>query len=269
MIAGARLPRETAGGTAFVRRGAGPPVVLLHGVGMRAEAWTPQIEHLSRSHDVIAVDLLGHGGSDAPPDDPELGHYVDQVARLMPTLGIGPAAVVGHSLGGLVALGLALDHPSLCRGVAALNAVHCRDAASRDAVIARAEEIARTRSPGDIDAPLARWFGDEPGVREGPVCKSVRHWLTSVDPAGYAAAYSVFARSDAAHRGRLAGLAMPALFATGELDPNSTPAMSRAMAAEVPAGEAVVIAGARHMMNLVQVDDVNRLLDRFLARCRG
>jgi len=57
-------PRSrTAGGAAYVRLGAGAPIVLLHGVGMRIEAWGPQIDRLARQWQVIAVDLPGHGDS--------------------------------------------------------------------------------------------------------------------------------------------------------------------------------------------------------------
>ena len=62
--AGGALPRKkTAGGTAYHEAGSGEPVVLIHGVGMRLEAWAPQIKSLSGGHRVIAVDMPGHGGS--------------------------------------------------------------------------------------------------------------------------------------------------------------------------------------------------------------
>jgi pimeloyl-ACP methyl ester carboxylesterase len=89
----------------------------------------------------------------------------------------------------------------------------------------------------------------------------VEGWLQAVDPVGYARAYRVFATSDV---GRLDGLACPALFMTGELDPHSTPEMSRAMAAAAPLGRAVVVPGHRHMAAFVAPEICNPVILEFL-----
>ncbi|MNV34870.1 Alpha/beta hydrolase family protein [compost metagenome] len=81
---------------------------------------------------------------------------------------------------------------------------------------------------------------------------------------GYARAYSLFATSDEVHASRLPQLAMPALFMTGEGDPNSSPAMSQAMAALAPRGQAQSVPGARHMMNLTDAEAVNARLLAFI-----
>ncbi|RVA21968.1 alpha/beta fold hydrolase, partial [Mesorhizobium sp. M7A.F.Ca.CA.004.11.2.1] len=65
-------------GTGFIRVGAGAPVLFIHGVGMNAAIWQPQIERMSDSFDVIAIDMLGHGQSPLPPQNPELADYADQ-----------------------------------------------------------------------------------------------------------------------------------------------------------------------------------------------
>ena len=260
------LARAIAGGTAYADRGSGEPLVLIHGVGMRAEAWTPQIAHFSRSRRVVALDLPGHGMSAPAPAGATLAHYVDAAAGLIETLDLSRVALAGHSLGALVAIGVALERPDRIASLIAFNAVYCRDPESRRAVERRADEIAASGSVGDVEVPLARWFGTEPDAAAEASREAAGAWLQAVDPAGYAAAYGAFARSDEAHRGRLGALAIPALFATGDLDPNSTPAMSRAMAMAAPRGEALVLEGSRHMMNLVEADAVNAMMDRFLAR---
>ena len=63
-------------GAAYVEHGTGEPVLLIHGVGMRLEAWAPQAEALAASHRVIAVDMPGHGESDRLPDDAQLTDFV-------------------------------------------------------------------------------------------------------------------------------------------------------------------------------------------------
>ena len=100
--------RKSLGGTSFIEKGEGEALLLIHGVGLNAEAWAPQIEAFSATHRVIALDLFGHGASAAPPENAMLDDYVQQARRLLDDLGISQANVVGHSMGGLVAMGLAM-----------------------------------------------------------------------------------------------------------------------------------------------------------------
>lgn len=241
-----------------------PPVVLIHGVGMASEVWAPQIDALAAGHDVIALDMPGHGGSSLPPEDARLSDYADQVVALMDGLGLPSAALVGHSMGALVALEVALVHPARVRAVAALNAVFCRTPEQRAVVTARAGSLEAEGRAASHEAAVARWFGAPVPAELAPSAAQVSALLASGDPVGYARTYALFAASDDAHRDRLASLAMPALFMTAEGDPNSTPAMSRAMAALAPQGVAEVLDGARHMMTLTHPGAVNARLLAFL-----
>jgi pimeloyl-ACP methyl ester carboxylesterase len=238
--------------------GAGTLVLLLHGVGLRAEAWEPQIAALAATHRVIAADLPGHGDSDGLPHLPALPDYVAWAARLIAALG-QPVAVAGHSMGALIALGLAVDRPALVQRAALLCPVHRRSPEARTAVLTRAEEIAVGR--GGIDGPLSRWFGDE----TSRLRTKVAGWLRSVPQAGYAAAYRAFATGDAVYADRLGSVTCPLLVLTAEGDANSSPGMTRAMAAMAPRGRAVVIAGHRHLVPLTAPDLVNAALADWLA----
>lgn len=241
-----------------IEAGAGAPVLLIHGVGMRAEAWGPQIAALAQDHRVIAVDMPGHGASDRLPGDPRLPDYVAWAARVILALGLGPLAVAGHSMGSLIAAGLAVDHPDLVSRTAILNGVHRRTPEARAAVQARAAEIAAGRA--GIEAPLARWFA--PG--EAAVRDQVAGWLRSVPQAGYAAAYRAFAEGDTVYADRLGEITCPLLVLTGDGDANSTAEMTRTMAAMAPLGRAVVIPGHRHMVNLTAPEAVTDALRAWL-----
>lgn len=245
---------DTGGGRA--------PLILIHGVGLRAEAWGPQIEALARAARVIAVDMPGHGGSDPLLDENALPDFVDWCARVIGALGLGPVSIAGHSMGALIAAGAAVCHPTLVKRTALLSAVHRRDAAARRAVMDRAAQIAAGHV--DADAPLSRWFGESP--QEMRVRRDVGKWLASVDAGGYAAAYAAFAAGDAIYAPELHRISCPFLAITGADDPNSTPAMSRAMAAAVPGGVSAVIEGHRHMVNLTAPDVVNAHLGAWLKR---
>ncbi|MEC5406404.1 alpha/beta fold hydrolase [Paraburkholderia sp. MPAMCS5] len=262
--------RGEAGGTSYSVYASQLPkaratVVLIHGVGMNQSVWAPQIDALTESYEVLVYDMLGHGQSALPTATPTLAEYAAQLEALLDALKVERAHVVGHSMGALVALEFALTHPRRALSVAALNAVYDRTPEQREAVMTRAASLDETAQNAGIDATLSRWFGDPVPGHLTQAAQAVRTLLLSVDPLGYARTYRLFASSDDAHVGRLASLALPALFLTGEGDPNSSPAMSRAMAAAAPDGRAEILPDARHMMNVTDPERVNQRLLAFLA----
>jgi pimeloyl-ACP methyl ester carboxylesterase len=129
-------------------------------------------------------------------------------------------------------------------------------------VRARAAEIAAGKV--DTTAPLARWFGDDRADSEPYML--VREWLAAVDVEAYATAYGAFAEGDAVYADHWADVTCPALFLTGELDPNSTPQMSLDLAAEAQNGEACIITDHRHMVNMTAPDEVTDALRHWLTR---
>ncbi|MEO7371136.1 MAG: alpha/beta hydrolase, partial [Ilumatobacteraceae bacterium] len=170
--------------------------------------------------------------------------------------------LAGHSMGALIAGGFVATAPSRARRVALVSGVHRRAAAASSAVRARAADIAAGKV--DTDAPLSRWFGED-CVGSEPY-RLVKSWLASVDIDGYATAYGAFAEGDGTYADGWCGVTCPALFVTGELDPNSTPQMSLDLAAAAPQGEACIVAGHRHMVNMTAPEVVNEALSHWLTR---
>ena len=105
-------PRPSASG-AF---GHGPAIVLVHGLGSRAEHWLPTARLLARHHRVVLVDLPGHGLSDMP-EPLTLEHAAQALDLSLAVPSAAPCLLVGHSVGGLVAAAEALDHPERLRGL--------------------------------------------------------------------------------------------------------------------------------------------------------
>jgi pimeloyl-ACP methyl ester carboxylesterase len=92
-------------GLAFERTGSGPPLVLLHGVGHRRQAWGAVLDRLAPHREVIAVDLPGHGESPAlPAGVPVLAEMLGEVTALLDELGLDRPHIAGNSLGGRLAL---------------------------------------------------------------------------------------------------------------------------------------------------------------------
>src|SRR5207244_6439610 len=92
--------------------GSGPPLVLVHGLGGAASNWTELAPLLATRHRLLVPDLPGHWGSSALPAVSGLEPFADRVALVAEREGMLPAPVVGHSLGGLVVLRLALRRPA-------------------------------------------------------------------------------------------------------------------------------------------------------------
>lgn len=256
----------TPSGTAWSSRGEGESIVFIHGVGMNQSVWAPQVEGLCDSFRVIVYDMLGHGQSRLDPDASDIGDYAHQLVGLLDDLSIDRAHVVGHSMGALIALEMAVAHGARCKSVMALNGVYCRTAEQRASVQARADDLLAKGKPLSVEGTISRWFGDPVPAQDQAAADLCTQLLTDVPWQGYARAYDIFARSDERHQGRLQGIAVPTLIATGELDPNSSPAMSEAMYACISGAELRILSQQRHMMSLIAVDEVNAMVRRFATQ---
>src|SRR4051794_9838156 len=100
-----RLPQHMT--LAHVRRGSGPPLVLIHGIGSQWQMWEPVLSRLEREREVVALDLPGFGDSEEHRARPTIEALADAVAEFLDGIGFAGAHVAGNSLGGGVALMLA------------------------------------------------------------------------------------------------------------------------------------------------------------------
>jgi pimeloyl-ACP methyl ester carboxylesterase len=89
----------------------GEPILLIHGITSSSQVWEPVAERLAARHTVVAPDLLGHGQSAKPRGDYSMGAFASGIRDLALSLELGPATVVGHSLGGGVAMQFAYQFP--------------------------------------------------------------------------------------------------------------------------------------------------------------
>ena len=240
-----------------ITEGIGPSVTLLHGVGLNADAWGRQIETLANYFTVKAFDMPGHGESpELAMASPKLNDYVAAMKQHI----IEPTVVVGHSMGAMIALKLAIKKEVV--GVVALNAVFQRSSSALDAVQKRAQALQLT-SNVDPRPTLKRWFEDLTSL-EAKMCDC---WLRHVSINGYRAAYNVFAQENGPTVQELEALKKPALFMTGGLELNSTPDMSTQMANLCEMGNAIIFEDAAHMMPMTHYKNVNRHLIKFIEHC--
>jgi pimeloyl-ACP methyl ester carboxylesterase len=106
---------------AYRQAGSGPALVLVHGITSSSATWERVIPYLARHFTVIAPDLAGHGESDKPRGDYSLGAHASSIRDLMLVLGHERASIVGHSLGGGIAMQFAYQFPERCERLALVD----------------------------------------------------------------------------------------------------------------------------------------------------
>jgi len=211
-------------------RGAGRPVLLLHPVGLKGAFWREVVGELEGECRLIYPDFRGHGESDAPLTPFSLADLADDMADFLRALA-GPALVVGCSMGGMVAQGIAVRAPDVVSGVVIANAAHLRNGQGR-AVMEQRALAAEQGMPGTLDTTLSRWFNAAYQLRRPEHVALMRDWLMADDPMVHA--WSWRAIRDLDFVAGLRKLAMPAMAIAG-LEDQSTPVDSmKAMAADIP-----------------------------------
>lgn len=260
---------KSANGLAYIKSGCGPAIVLVHGVGLCAEAWFHQTEALSRTHTVYAVDMPGHGESDLlESKEAGLTEYVDAIAAWVEHEIGTPVIIMGHSMGAMIAIQFAARHSELCLGALALNSIYRRTEQARAAVQQRAQSMLDNPELDRVSMPLLRWFGENPQGQELEMVALCSSWLSQASPSGYAKAYSIFSRHDGPLDSDLNGIKVPLAFITGDRDTNSSAEMSRQMAALTPLGSFHIISRSRHMVQLTHPKEVNQLVLGFVDKCQ-
>ncbi len=244
--------------------GDGPALLLLSGGMLDIRLWEPQIEPLSRIATVIRCDLRGYGRSTLPSST-EYRHC-DDVRTLLEHLGIDEACVGGQSLGGTVALDVALAHPELVRGLVLAPALPVLGWRWVEGFpVAPALQLARTdgvdaAKAAFLDLPLNATAMSLPGVAASlrAMVADYSGWhLTHRDP-------GVFEAPDAIDR--LGEVLAPALVITGAADVFDSVLVARRLAEELPDCELHLLDEVGHCPNLEAPLVVNELIAAFLDR---
>lgn len=228
--------------------GNGPPVILVHGVGLDRTMWEGVTRCLSDRCTCITLDLPCHGTNPMPQGPVGLETFADTLAEVVESVAPERPAVIGFSMGAMVAQRYVLDHPGRVDRLVLMNAVFLRDAAQRDAIRDRLALAERDGPSTMTEAALSRWFTPRFQQDQPAAVDRVRQRLLANDPAAYLAAYRVFATADATLAPQAGRIDCPTLALTGALDANSTPAMARALASAIPGASAVVLDGLAHGM---------------------
>ncbi|MEM0943638.1 MAG: alpha/beta fold hydrolase, partial [Pseudomonadota bacterium] len=185
---------------------------------------------------------------------------------LLDHLEISRAALVGFSLGGMINRRVAIDAPERVSALAILNSPHDRGAAAQAAVEARARDSAGGAA-ATIEATLTRWFTPNFRAEHADIVDKIRADVLVNPPETYGQCRWVLAHGVRELIRPAPPISHPTLVMTAEHDTGSTPAMARAIAAEIDGAETVIIPGLQHM-GLVERPELFALpVVEFLSRC--
>ena len=224
-----------------------PWIVLIHGLGLTRATWDGMIPALSRRYRLVAYDLIGHGESALPEEEPSLSSFARQTVGLMDELGIRQAALVGFSLGGMINRRVAIDFPDRVGSLVILNSPHERGEEAQRLVEERARDTSVGGAAATIEATLARWF--TPGFRAAhpDVVDRIGTGVLGNDPSAYLQCRWVLANGVVELIRPDPPVSVPTLVMTCENDSGSTPAMSHAIASEIAGARTVIVPELQHM----------------------
>lgn len=237
------------------REGSGPAVLLLHGFTGGARSWDALRAELRTRCTVIAVDLPGHGRSVPPAGAYGVGDAARELAGVLASTGSAPAAVLGYSMGGRIALRLALDHPFVVGSLIlestspGISAPAEREARRRsDAALADLIEREGLAAFVDRWEQMPLWAGhSRVAIADRTRLREVR---LSHDPRGLMMALRRFgAGEDPPVLDRLRDISVPTLLIAGARDEPYV-AHAHAMASRMPTATVRIIPGAGHMVHL-------------------
>ena len=229
-------------------------VVLLGSLGSTLDMWDAQVPALAERFRVLRIDHPGHGGSPLLCVRSVEG-VAGEVLALLDELRLECVSFCGLSLGGAVAIRLALDVPER------IDRLVLCSTSMRFATPEFWEERTRAVREGGVeaiaDAVLERWF-----TPEFEDVRRYRDMLVSIPSEGYARCCEAVRDWDA--RGRLGAIATPTLVVAGADDPSTPLPELEAIAGEIPGARLVVLALARHLGNVERADEFNDALLSFL-----
>ncbi len=250
-----------------IDRGAGMPLVLVHGFPLDHSMWNPQIEVLSRQWRVIAPDLRGFGGSTATHGTATMEQMADDLAALLDALQVTePVVLVGLSMGGYVAFQFRRRHRDRLRGLVLCDTRAVAD--TPEAADGRHKLAKKTLAEGTgpvADAMVPKLFGSHAVEADPAMIDTVRRTILSNSPEGVAAALlGMAARADVT--ADLPNFSLPTLVIVGQDDVISTVDEMRSIAQLIPGCEFVVIPRSGHMTPLENPAAFNEAIEQFLTR---
>ena len=243
----------------------GPPeaeaVVLVHSLGASLETWDGLAERLAPGYHVVRYDLPGHGGTPAVPGPYTMAGLAAVLAALLDELAIPRAHFVGASIGGMIAMQLALEAPDRVNRLV-LSGTSAR-LGPPSAWEARAD-LVRAEGMGSVAGDVAaRWVTQEYATAHPQTLAGLTAIVAATDPVGYAGCCLAIAEMDLTHR--LGEILAPTLVVVGDEDPATPPEHAQRIADGIGDARLIRVPHAAHLPNLEHPEIVASLVLEHLS----
>jgi 3-oxoadipate enol-lactonase len=236
-----------------------PPLVLVNSLGTALRMWDPQVQPLSRSLRVVRYDCRGHGSSELSNTPVTIARLGCDLLALLDQLAIERAHICGLSLGGMIVLWLAAEHPErVDRAVFANTAARIGTPATWTARIeaVRAGGMAAVR-----DAVVARFLSDTFRAGHPQVSQAIGDMLEATNPDGYIAACAALREADL--HTLVPNIRVPSLIVAGALDQATLPAQAQELHDAITGSRLAVLPDAAHLSNVEQPQAFTACLLKF------
>ncbi|HSV34020.1 MAG TPA: alpha/beta hydrolase [Ramlibacter sp.] len=254
---------------AFTMLGGGPTVLMLHGIGGGHLAFAPQVETLASSgYRAVAWDMPGYGRS-APIEPYNFKGLAQSCITLIESLQCGDVALIGHSMGGMVAQEVVARRPELVNKL-----ILCGTSPSfgkpdgdwqRDFVAQRTAPLDAGQSMADLAEVLVPQMVGPGSLPEG--VRLATHCMGQVPASTYRRALEALVTFD--RRANLPQIHVPTLLVAGEHDRNAPPSVMKKMADAIPRSTYLEMPGVGHLQNLEAPDEFDSLVLNFLKLPRA
>lgn len=234
-----------------------PGLVLIHALGTDLSIWDDLISLLP-GYRILRLDLRGHGGSDVPPPPYTMGALIRDTERVIDHFGLKETVVVGVSLGGLVAQGLAVKRLDLVRGLVLSNTA--ARIGTPELWHSRIEDVRREGLEAYAPGALQRMLGR--GYATAPQMPRLRGLLLRTAPDGWIGCAAAIAGTD--FYTTTASLRLPTLAIAGANDGTTPPDLVRETAELIPGHRFALIRGAGHLPMVEKPVEYAALLAGFL-----
>ena len=250
---------------AWHEAGRGDALILIHGLADDHRAWRRAVPDLMLRHRVLMYDLRGHGETSLGTADGNLRQLGDDLAALMDALDLERAHVAGFSLGGTIAMRLAIDHPERVRSLALVATSSRVGRAAADWYRERVEMVERNdpllRQTLDKDA--ADVYAESPAeLEEGLLIRR----QSTADPRGYGNACSAMAGLNASPLDPdLSRIGAPTLVVASDLDHHCPPKAAEIIGAGIKGSKLQVMSGAGHPIPVEKPRELASSINSFVA----
>jgi 3-oxoadipate enol-lactonase len=226
----------------------GPWVLLSHGLATDLSMWDELTDALKDRYRVLRYDARGHGGSPAPEGDYTLDQLVADAVGILDELEVAQAHFAGLSMGGMIGLGLMIDHPGRIKSAVIADSRHTTTPDFTKAWLERAEAVRQGGIAAIVKSTVERWSSAGLAARNPAAIVRMETMIRNTSAAGYRGCAAALARLNYGHR--LGEIRTPALVLCGTEDHGAPPENTRQMHAMIPGSRFLEIAQAGHISNI-------------------